>query len=749
MSTGLRRILVGGILVAAGANVPAGVTAQSTGAGRFTRAPITGGLQTTYLPRVLSRPPVTVVVILGGQSVADVQETAGRRLTRLEKDAVKAQRRAEHAAARGTVQALGGQVLGDFESALNGFKVRIAPDQIAALRALPGVVDVKHVNTYRRQNVIGVPRIQAPLAWAGVNGVRGEGIKIAIIDTGIDYTHANFGGPGTPAAYQVAFAHGTQPADPAMFGPNAPKVKGGTDLVGDNYDAGGDEQAATPMPDPNPLDCDGHGSHVAGTAAGFGVLSNGTTYSGPYDQLTHSNNNFVVGPGVAPKADLYAVRVFGCEGSTNVVVEAIDWAVDHDMDVINMSLGASFGTGDSADAIAADNAMKAGVVVVSAAGNDNDIRYIVASPAVSRRGIAVAAAVNPAFLPSASLSLPAVQGLAARTVTALNANAATLPNGALTVKVLRTSTGGVSIGCNPAAYTSQGVTGKLVVVQRGTCARVAKAIYGQMAGAAAVAMINTSDDFPPFEGRITSNPDTGESFTVTIPFLGVRGVLSNPNSDGSALVARDGQSVGIAAGAPIPTGTASFTSGGPRQVDALLKPDVAAPGEGVFSTLVGSGNRGVFSSGTSMATPFVTGTAALVIQAHPQWKTAAVKSAIINSGTPGALADYRTRRVGSGLINAAMAVGTQAYAFADREETTINFGLEQFMDDLHLTRSIHVKNDSRTDITFNVTATNKQGSPHSVSFGASSITVPARGHRTVQMMLTLPAATAGNSDDFR
>ena len=166
-----------------------------------------------------------------------------------------------------------------------------------------------------------MPRTE-PLAWAGVNGVHGEGIKVAIIDTGIDYTHANFGGPGTVAAFDAAAASSAGPADPAFFGPDAPKVKGGIDLVGDAYNA--NDPDSVPVPDSNPLDCNGHGSHVAGSAAGFGVLDNGTEYTGSYDNLTHVNNHFSIGPGVAPKADLYAVRVFGCEGSTNVVTEAIE-----------------------------------------------------------------------------------------------------------------------------------------------------------------------------------------------------------------------------------------------------------------------------------------------------------------------------------------------------------------------------------------------------------------------------------------
>jgi hypothetical protein len=86
--------------------------------------------------------------------------------------------------------------------------------------------------------------------------------------------------------------------------------------------------------------------------------------------------------------------VFGCSGATDVIAEALEWAVDNDMDVVNMSLGADFTTADSADALAADNAVKAGIVVVSAAGNAGDIRYAVGAPGASTRGIAVAASAK-------------------------------------------------------------------------------------------------------------------------------------------------------------------------------------------------------------------------------------------------------------------------------------------------------------------------------------------------------------------
>jgi len=729
------------------------ITSASLAAGpdtRFQHASLTIPISPQGGPRALDTTPVTVVAILDGPSVANVQEAAGRKLTRDERLAVKAQRRAEQAGKRGGIEAAGGHVIGAFQSAVNGFKVRIPQNQVETLRQVPGVQQVLRVATFTHENAVSVPRISAPLAWAGVNGVHGEGIKIAIIDTGIDYTHANFGGPGTPAAYTAAHAASTAPADPALFGPNAPKVKGGIDLVGDAYDA--NVSTSVPAPDPNPLDCNGHGSHVAGSAAGFGVLSDGTEYTGTYDNLTHVNNTFRIGPGVAPKADLYAVRVFGCAGSTNVVTDAIEWAIDNDMDVISMSLGSDFGPADSADAKAADDASKAGVIVVSAAGNAGSFDYILGSPGAATKGIAVAAGAKELNDRTANFALPATGSLAAKTITAINANNANWPSPtSLPVVVLRDASkpGGIGLGCAVADYVAAGVAGKIAVVQRGTCARVARAVFGQQAGAAAVVMINNASTLPPFEGEITGNPDTGEQYTVTIPFFGVKGLVTSASSDGSALVARDGMTINLTEGTPMIPPLASFTSMGPRSPDAKLKPDITAPGVAIISTLVGSGNDAETLSGTSMATPHISGTAALVQQAHPKWKPAAIKSAIMNSGDPSAFPDYSARRAGTGMVNVAKAVGTQAYAYADKDETTANFGVEEFSTDLSRTHDLNVKNDGNTPVTFNVSVANKAGSPHSVSLSRSSITVPPKGEACLELTLTLPAATAGNSDAFR
>jgi minor extracellular serine protease Vpr len=631
-------------------------------------------------------------------------------------------------------------------------RVQIARADAASLASLPNVVAVRALQVQTIENAVAVPYIGGPQVWENL-GFHGEGIKVAVIDTGIDYTHANFGGAGTVKAFQQADRGDTRADRSGFFGPNAPKVKGGFDFVGDAYDASSDDPKLTvPHPDPNPLDCNGHGSHVAGSAAGFGVNANGTTYTGSYEETTH-NNAFRIGPGVAPKAELYALRVFGCEGSTDVTVEAIDWAVDHDMDVINMSLGSPFGRSDDPSAEASTNAAGAGVIVVASAGNEGPSQYITGSPASATGAISVAAVDSTASFPGVSLNLGA-----GGTINAINANAATITPQTLSVVVLKddpaTTGENEALGCSVGAYQKAGVTSggnQLAVSVRGTCARVARAIFGQQAGAAAVAMINTDAGFPPFEGPITSNPDTGEPFTVTIPFLGVRGVLgAAATDDGDKLVAATSAAM---AEAPITNpgfrAFASFSSGGPRNGDSWLKPDISAPGVSIQSTLVGSGNAGTRISGTSMASPMVAGVAALTRQAHPDWSVEQIKAAIVNTGDPSKVVGYRTSRGGTGLVQPAGSTTTQVVAVGDAGTATLNFGFAELGSNFSATKAVTLTNLGSSAATYAVSSAATGGVPASVGLSTTSLTVPAGGSATVNVTLNVPAASVGSSAAFR
>jgi len=705
-----------------------------------------------FTPLGVSKAAVTVVVQLAGDSVAEQQGNAGRKLDRDEKERIKSQLKSQHDGLRGSIENLGGTVIANYRAAYNGIKVRIAAERVKELAALPGVVAVRPLQLMKPNNLRGIPLIGAPAVWQNL-GLHGEGVKIAIIDTGIDYTHANFGGPGTKAAFDAAAATSTLPADPALFGPSAPRIKGGFDFVGDAYDAGAPSGSPKLIPhaDDNPLDCFGHGSHVAGTAAGSGITSAGATYTGPYNAATLATPaNFSVGPGVAPKADLYALRVFGCAGSTDVVVDAIDWAVDHDMDVINMSLGSVFGSKDEPSAVASTNAAKAGVIVVASAGNSAFSPYITGSPATAEGAISVAANDPYPNFPGATLTFSGT------TIPAINANGFALSGSStFNVKVIKNADGTLSLGCSVAAFGGPLPPNTIAVVNRGVCARVAKAIFGQQAGAAVVVMVNNAAGFPPFEGPITANPDDGVPFNVTIPFLGVKGPDTTPSSDGAKLkLVADGTATTVAAASitnPGFTGFASFTSAGPRTGDSGLKPDVTAPGVSIISTGIGTGNAGVAMSGTSMASPHVAGAAALTRQAHPTWKVEDIKAAIVNTGRPSGVLGYKTSLGGTGLVQPASSTATQVVARTEGQRfgASLNFGFKEFSDRFRRTKDISLRNQGSSDAIFNVAQAAASGSPHTVSLSRSAVRVPAHGQAEVSVTLNVAAATAGNSESFR
>jgi len=689
----------------------------------------------------------TVILKMAGDSVAEAQKKARANLDDGQRDQVRGDLKSRQDAIEGDIQANGGTVLAAYQDAYNGIKVQVPASKVAALATLRNVVAVKAVAVHQLENTQSVPFIDAPAAWAGVAGFRGEGVKVGIIDTGIDYTHANFGGPGTEAAFATALAakQANQLPDPSWFGPNSPKVKGGVDLVGDAYDASqpAGSPATIPHPGVNPLDCFGHGSHVAGTTAGFGVTSTGATYTGAYNPSIYTSTNFRIGPGVAPKADLYAIRVFGCAGSTNVVVDALNWAVANRMDVVNMSLGSSYGDPSDPDVEATNNAADAGIIVVASAGNSGAAPYITGSPAIAERAISVAAADTIATLPAYNLTLHPGGPLVA-----LNSNKSTSgPMPGLQTYVMPMNGNSFS-GCTEAEYDPAKITGKLVVTVRGSCARVDRAIFGARHGAAAVAMINISTAYPVLEGPIPG---------VNIPFLGIRGFNfpSDPccGVDGNKLKAATTVDVVGATTTPNPgyTGFASFTSGGPRRGDSMLKPDVTGPGVSIVSTLIGSGTQGTRMSGTSMAAPHVSGVAALVRQAHPDWEPEEQRAAIVNTATISAtkVKNYKVSRGGAGEVSAVSAVRTQATATGEDAATALSFGFNEMTGDFTGTQMFRVANHGSAPVSFNVSAIPDGGSMHTVVFSDPSVTVAPDDSASVKVTLSVKASDVGSAFGFR
>jgi minor extracellular serine protease Vpr len=141
----------------------------------------------------MSNAQTTVMVEMAGDPVTVVDANAPEPLTSSQKQAHKNQLRSQQTPVEQRVRDLGGTVLGNYQSAYNGIKVRIAARQAPALLSAPNVVALHRIQAMKPDNTKGVPLIGAPSVWAGLNGFHGEGVKVAVIDTGIDYTHADFG----------------------------------------------------------------------------------------------------------------------------------------------------------------------------------------------------------------------------------------------------------------------------------------------------------------------------------------------------------------------------------------------------------------------------------------------------------------------------------------------------------------------------------------------------------------------------
>ena len=663
---------------------------------------------------------VRVVIGLSKPAVAakaGAAAEAGTTLSSAEAKATRTTAAREQASVAAAVAAAGGRVQRTFADAVNGMVAMVPRSAIAKLAATPGVVSVRPTREVHLANTNSNVSTGAPMVWESL-GLTGAGQTIAIIDTGVDYLHADFGGAGNPADFT---ANDSTVIEPGTF-PTA-KVIGGQDFVGNDYDYGLD-----PVPDPDPLDCNGHGTHTAGTAAGQGVNTDGSTFTGPY--TTASVSGLAIGPGSAPQASILAYKVFGCDGSTDDanVLAAIDAAYAAGATVISISLGSTFGDPTDVEAQAVNNVVRSGVVVIAAAGNEGHAApYIVGSPSVASRGVSVAA------IDASASELPA--GVIDTTSIVLsNGNDGTLPVTG-PVKVLSDGAGGIGLGCDAAEYA--GVTaGDIVVTLRGVCARVDRATLGAAAGAAAVIMVNNGLDYPPYEGDIAG---------VTIPFLG------GLDADSQAIMALDGQTITISqTTVPNPgfNAAASFTSGGPRSVDSALKPDLAAPGVSVLSAGVGLGTGGILESGTSMATPHVAGIAALVRQAHPRWHPVKVKAALMNRASASALTDYDPSNEGAGLANAPESVSATWGLMTVDGLDSLNYGYFQAGGPVCIQRSFRIFNDGSAAVTVNLsTDVTDGGYGESITFSQNTVTVQPRSNITVAATLTLDAAEVAALDD--
>jgi subtilisin family serine protease len=493
----------------------------------------------------------------------------------------------------------------------------------STLAALRGVRAVFPVLTFEPGPVeTSLPELAHALTMTGADiaqntlGLTGAGVKVGVIDSGVDYDHPDLGG-GFGAGFRVAT---------------------GYDFVGDRFNAVGSGGALIAHPDADPDDCNGHGTHVAGIVGASGDFSAGGAR------------------GVAPGVTFGAYRVFGCEGSTDadIVLAAMERALADGMDVVNMSIGAGFQTWPQyPTAVGADALVDAGVVVVTSIGNSGQFGiYSASAPGVGRKVIGVGSIDNSHVGVASFILNPggSVIGYTTLSGTATAAGPPAPPTTGTTPEIVFVGRGCVDGDlATPGNQTDPYLAdpaGKVALIVRGVCSFNEKYDRAATAGAA---------------GVIVQNSVPGIFFGGSVVSRGIFGIAVS-QADGNTIHAAPSPTAtwtDTMIDVPNPTGglISTFSSFG-LTAELALKPDIAAPGGLIRSTVPIEQGRYAVISGTSMASPHVAGAAALLLEARPAATPAAVQTALMNSADPAVWSgnpslgflDY-VHRQGAGMVD--------------------------------------------------------------------------------------------------
>ena len=603
------------------------------------------------------------------------------------------------------IVALGGVETGRVFIAYNALIVRIDASQLLSVAALPGVISIRPVADYELDLTETVPYIGATSVQN--SGFDGTGVKVAVLDSGIDYTHYNLGGSGNLADYEAAY--GVDIYDPrntttdGLF-PTA-KVIGGYDFVGDLWPTYG-----LRTEDPDPIDYQGHGTHVSDIIAG------------------HSNDGMHVG--VAPGASLLGVKVCSsvstsCNGVA--LLKGMDFALDPNMDgamtdavdVINMSLGSSYGQKEDDLSFASANAVQAGVAVVTSAGNAADRPYIVGSPSSTPGVISVAQTQVPS-----AVTYPLVINSPAN-IAGIYANTETLSwapiDAGFTGDVVF-----VGRGCNADPYLDD-PNGKVALIDRGVCNISEKVRRASDAGAIGIliGLIAPGDAVTFSNGGQCPEPADG----TCKPSLVI--IQSYANLIKANLSAPVNVSVTPDVVTPLVGSMVGSSSRGPSYSFNAIKPDIGAPGASL-SAEVGTGTGETVFGGTSGAAPMVSGSAALLIDAYPSRTVSEIKSVLMNTAEtqiyinpatqPGVLAPIT--RIGGGEVRVDRAVGSKTAAWDAAQMTgSLSFGYQPLTASQTFTRQVRVQNYSNVNRTYNVAASFRYADD--AASGAVTVSVPA------------------------
>ncbi|MBQ4838958.1 S8 family serine peptidase [Pseudoalteromonas luteoviolacea] len=542
----------------------------------------------------------------------------------------------------------------------------------------------------------------APINTAGFTGT---GQKVAVLDTGIDYTHKVFGGAGTQEAYDAA------QADPAAVTWPQGQVVGGYDFMRNDADPIENDPA-------NPTEDDAPTSH--GTSVSHSVT------------------------GIAPDVELYVYSVCGGGCPFAAQLGALEAAMDPNgdgdisdrVDVINMSLGGEFGSTDREDGtqFLIHQAVKMGTNVVISAGNDGNHPFRIGGPSTTPNALSVGAMGHPVLPDLFAVGTLNGERIDVGTASFGPQDPFSFTNTDTELVYPEANQNGCNIPdpdnegevLNP--FEGMDFTGKAVLIDRGACAFVDKALNAQAKGAKYVIIANNVEGGAPGLG--------GSSDAVTVPTISVS--LDTGTAIKAVLAAGNQPTFnfGIESHVAIDS-VADFSSRGPS-MDGLLKPEITAPGVNIQVAATGTLDQLAGATGTSFSGPITAGAVALVREARPELSAAQVKAVLMNTANLNVFMEPKSLNaetelapislIGAGLVDVKKAVDSQTVAWVhhddyDTIQAALSFGFDVLEETTTYTKTVYVKNFHTEAKTYNLRTEDRYTSD--TDLGATSWKFPA------------------------
>jgi len=538
-----------------------------------------------------------------------------------------------------------------FDTLFNGIVVEAENNAEARLNSIPGVKKVFRDEEYEVQMDASHEVIKSVEAWTSLGGQSeaGKGIKVAVIDSGIRPENPMFSGEGFPAAEFTEAQQAYLTSNPDYCRQTLATFCNEKVIVAREFYP----QPSGLHPDEynSPLGYDAHGTHVAGTAVGNPV------------QITHKGADVTLS-GVAPAAYLMAYKALWhkengrASGTGTALLGALDAAVKDGADVINNSWGGGAGGNPAGSpyATAFEAAEEAGVVVVTAAGNDGPDANTIGCPGCVESGLTVANTQTGRFFAQV-LTVNGEEYLTNEGSNELLEGSFELP--IISAKLKQPEN---FEGCTE--FTDKELfKNSIALISRGSCAFSDKAENAAAAGAEAIVIYNNVAGAP-----MGMSMDDAKIPAVSIASEDGQTLVDLLTSAEEDVTAKLDDATKRIIASKYTDSLANGSSRGPNGEPNFLKPDIAAPGTAILSAFSpDEGNGATFAaiSGTSMASPHVAGAAALMKQKHPEWSAVDIKTALMSTSETNGLTkqDAETPAdafdVGAGRLDIPSALGAK------------------------------------------------------------------------------------------